>query len=267
MGTCIDYYFRFGGSDADKVDTALDIIQQTQKATAEHSGNGVCDFSSEPHDDKGFKLWWCFCKSGDPTPDDLCQKLAALTKGGGFRFWFYWECTDGCNESGIEEHCEGDCVAELSWGTAALGLSTAVAAAELVNRPNADAMIELIDYLIAAPRHQMDEEGDDEDEDDDYDDVSALENSFEVAITLVDEFQRWSDLLRDARIRGKFGPLNRRLAVLLRDAKEHLVPDEQTRSYFAKLEGLCAVFEAAMLYDATLRVTNGVASGQKRKSL
>lgn len=150
MGTCIDYSFRFGGSDAGKVNTALEIIQQTQEATAEHSGKGVCDFSSEPQDDGSFKQWWCYCKYGDPAPDDVCQKLAALTKGGGFRFWFYWECTDGCNESGVEEHYEGRCIAELSWGTAVLGLPASVAAAALVNRADVDAMIELIDISFSS---------------------------------------------------------------------------------------------------------------------
>lgn len=98
MGTCIDYAFRFGGNEA-KTEKAREYIREVQARTAEYSGNGVCNFSADPHDAGEFEQWHCYCKSGDPTPDSLREKLIELTIGGDFKFWFYWDCTDGCNES------------------------------------------------------------------------------------------------------------------------------------------------------------------------
>jgi hypothetical protein len=252
MGTCIDYSFRFGGPDATKVGTALEIIRQTQEARAEHNG-GDCDFSFEPHDDGTFKVWGCYCKSGDKTPNDVCQKLAALTMGGGFRFWFYWECTDGFYESHIEEHYEGKCIAERSWGTAVVGLAAAVADAALAHHADADATIDLINLFVCAPTRQHDQE--DEDEDD-----SSLENSLQLAMCIVDAFQLWPELIKNTSIRSTFGAFNRRLALLLGDAQEHLLADEGARFEIFRLQGLRSIVEAVLLKQATERGANGVSS-------
>lgn len=239
MGTCIDYAFRFGGNEA-KTEEALEYIGEIQSRTAEYSGHGVCDFSADPHEAGAFKQWHCYCKSGDPIPDSLREKLIELTIGGDFKFWFYWDCTDGCNDSCVEEHHDGVCIAEFQWTPGILGLDASIAAAALDVRSDADAVLQLIDVLLSEGECDWDE-----------DDLSTLENARAAGVELARAFQHWPNLLLDRTLRAKFDDVTRTLHSVREGGVEYFLPDHRTTTELAELQALRATLEAELLKQVT----------------
>lgn len=246
MGTCIDYAFRFGGLNQAKVNLALQYIRDVQKENAEFSGNGVCDFSGDPRDDEAFKLWSCYTKAGDETPLLLRLKLIDLTKGGDFTFWYYWDCTDGCNESSVESHQNGECIADFLWEPGILGFEASIAAATLDVRSDAGAVLQLVDALLSERQCGCEPQcGWDED------DVSTLENAHAAGVALARAFKHWPNLLRDETLRGTFADVTQALLSVREGGGEYLASDENFENEQAELHALQATLEAELLKQVT----------------
>lgn len=240
MGTCIDYTFRFGGSNEAKTEKAREYIREIQRDTAEYSGNGVCDFSADPQDAGAFEQWHFYCKSGDPTPESLREKLIELTNGGDFKFWFYWDCTDGCNESSVEEHHAGKCIADFLWEPGILGFEASIATATLDVRSDAGAALQLVDALLSERQCGWDE-----------DDVSTLENAHAAGVELARAFIHWPNLLQDQTLRFTFADVTRTLHSVREGGLEYFMPDQKTKSEQAELQALQATLEAELLKQVT----------------
>lgn len=242
MGTCVDYVARFGGSNKTKMKKALKYIRQIQEDTAEYSGNGVCDFSDEPQVcDDGSMQWHSYCKAGeDSPPEALRNQLMPLTRGGDFHFWFYWDCTDGCNESSLEQHQDGECTFDDYWNSGILGLDGSIAIAKLKDSCDADAAHFLLASFLADCNGQWD--------DDDY---SSLFNAHLAATSLAKAFRRWPTLLLEPSIQSNLADINRKLAVLC-EGVEELRPFDTEPEKVSELAALQAVLEAEILKQVTL---------------
>lgn len=247
MGTCIDYSIRFGGANSAKTSAALAYIRDIQAETAEFSGKGVCDFSDEPLDVEGFRDWHFYSKSGDQTAGILRDKLIQLTVGDDFTFWFYWECTDGSNESALQEHRDGNCVIDLFWNTGVLGFNASLATAALQGSSDVNAAHRLITLLLS--------EGDGEWGDDEY---TLLDNSLATATTLADAFEAWPSLLQEAALRLNFEDVFQKVSTLLDEVEDEAEDID-------KLQGLLAALEAKVLEQgiATCGETPPTESGKR----
>lgn len=238
MGTCIDSVIRFGGTNENKIRTALDRINKVQEATAQYSGNGVCDFSADPETSvDGSITWSCYHKSGDETVDDLRAQLIDLTVNGGFTLVFYWNCTDGYNECSIEKHQGGVPIVDLSWYQGVLEFDTACAAVELDQTDDPKALKLLVDEFLMTVGCEWDE-----------DDLAALGNAHAVAATLAKAFQHWPHLYQDKSLRRKVQAVNRHLIHVREGADEFLSVDA---SEVDALQAFQAALEVMLLKQHT----------------
>lgn len=129
MGTIYDYTFRFEGNDP-ALARARELVEQYQAKNAQYSGNGVCDFESEPKAIPGGFEWYCYAK-GDI--DDFMGDVENLGNTQPIKIHAYTESTDGqcwCNLQVLDslDHEGNDtfrCVLDLD--DAALGINSALA--------------------------------------------------------------------------------------------------------------------------------------------
>jgi hypothetical protein len=235
MGTCIDFTFRFGGSKKAKMNKGLKHIREIQEVTAEYTGNGVCDFSAEPQFcDDGSVEWGCYCKAGDDTPNALRDQLLALAQGNDFQVWFYWECTDGCNESSLEHHQAGECTFDEYWNSGILGLDGSIAIAKLKHSCDTSAALTLLDSFLTFCDDGWDE-----------DDSSNPFNAHLAAISLAEAFQQWPTLLGEHAIQSQLDEMHEKLAVLCGGGE--FDPFDGDPEKVRELRALQAIVEAQIL--------------------
>ncbi len=242
MGTCVDYSFRFGGSNKTKMKKALKCIRQIQEENAEYSGNGVCDFSDEPQvRGDGLMQWSFYCKAVEDGPAEaLCKQLISLTRGGNFHFWFYTHCTDGCYESSLEHYENGECTFDSCWNSGILGLDDSIAMAKLEDCCDADAAHSLLDGFLVDCNGRWNEH-----------DCESLLNAHLAATSLARAIQRWPTLLAEQFIQTKLADFSRKLAVLCEGAREFSEFDLGSEDR-DDLHALQAVLEAEILKQLTL---------------
>jgi len=237
MGTCVDFKVRFGGSKEAKMNKGLKHIRKIQEATAEYSGKGVCDFSAKPKFcGDGSMEWECYCKAGDDTPYALRDQLVALAKGDDFQVWFYWECTDGCNESSLEHHQSGVCTFDEYWHSGILGLDDSIAIAKLKHSCDTSAALTLLGSFFYFCDYGWHE-----------DEPSGPFNAHLAAISLADAFQQWPTLLGKYAIHSKLDAMHGKLAAICGDGFEPFYGEpEKVR----ELRALQAIVEAEILKQA-----------------
>lgn len=242
MGIFMDYEYRMGGSNKAKMKKALKHIRQLQVANAQYSGNGVCEFSNPPQvRGDGLMQWSCFCKAiEDGPPDVLRKQLISLTRGRDFHFWFYSYCTDGCNESSLEHHQDGECAFDNYWNSGILGLDNSIAMAKLEDCCDADAAHSLMDSFLVDCHDEWDE--------DFFDD---MQNACLAATSLSVAVRRWPTLLAEHFIQSKLADISRKLAVLCEGAREFGEFDLGSEDR-DDLHALQAVLEAEILKQGTL---------------
>ena len=239
MGTCIDSTFHFVGSNMAKMKEALEHIRAIQEENAEYSGNGVCDFSAEPQAcDDGSMEWGCYCNASDENPAEaLRDQLVALAQGDDFQVWFYWECTDGCNESSLEHHQAGECTFDEYWNSGILGLDGSIAIAKLDHSSDTSAALSLLNSFF----HYCDGGWDE-------DDTSNPFNAHLAATSLAEAFQQWPTLLGDHAIQSKLDAMHGKLAVLCGDGFD---PFDGEPEKVRELRALQAIVEAEILKQAS----------------
>lgn len=243
MGTCIDSVIRFGGTNENKIRKALACIYKVQEATAQYSGNGVCDFSADPETSvDGSITWSCYHKSGDETVDDLRAQLIDLTVNGGFTLVFYWNCTDGYNECSIEEHQGGIPIVDLIWYRGVLEFDTACAAVQLDKTGDPKALQCLVDEFLESDGCEWDE-----------DDHTDLGNAHAVATTLAEAFQHWPRLYQDQALSRKVQAVNRHLMHVREGADEFFSVSE---TQVDALQAMQATLEAMLLKQQTPKASN-----------
>ena len=219
MGTNVDYLFRFGGSNQEKISDALGCVKEIQDENAQHNGNGDCDFSYEPHDvDDGLKQWHCFCDAfaGNP-PNVLLDKLVPLTVGGDFYVWFYCYTDDGCYESSLLKYENGLCTRDGPQCNGILGIDGAIAAAELEERFDVKAALELVEIFLENCREGWYESCEDDDIEAGWneEDLSCLCNAHLAALMLAIAAQHWPSLLSESGIQRRVAEINRKLDLVL----------------------------------------------------
>jgi len=238
MGTYKDFKFRFGGSNKAKMNKGLEHIREIEETTAEYSGNGVCDFSAEPQVcDDGSVEWGCYCKAGDHTPYALRDQLVALAQGDDFQVWFYWECTDGFNESSLKHHQAGNCTFDEYWNSGILGLDGSLAIAKLKHSCDTSAALTLLDSFFYFCDDGWDE-----------DDPSNTLNAHLAATSLTEAFQQWPTLLGEHAIQSQLDQMHEELAVLCGGGEFDSFDGDPEK--VRELHALQAIVEAEILKQA-----------------
>jgi hypothetical protein len=240
MGNCVDYSYRFGGTDQAKIATALQSIHELQEKHANLNGNGSCGFDGTPQViDDGSTRWHCYCNEfAENPPRTLRKQLISLTQGGGFHLWFYCECTDGCNESSLELHEDGECTLGRFWGMGTLGLDASIALATVEDHYDANATHTLLKRFLDDCDGKWDE-----------DDFENLLNAYLAATVLAGAFQRWPILLTETFVQTNLAKIRRKLNLLCKGISEFSWFDFEPEKVDA-LHRLRATVEAEILKQA-----------------
>lgn len=237
MSNYIDYGFRIEGSNEAKKEQARQLIREVQKNYAVDSSESDCEMSHEIEEQKDGSLeWHCFWKASEDDPaETLRESLIPLTEGGDFHFWFYYECTDGCNESRIQHFENGDEVYSESHFDGHLGLDGSVAAAKLEVACELDAALTLIEVAKYLFDGYWDEDFD-----------SEFFDARLGADLLVQAFHRWPTLLSNHSVQAKLCDMESDLAVL-REGIDEFDPFDGDPEGEGEIPALEAFVEAAVL--------------------
>ena len=257
MGTYIDYHFRIEGSNKAKKEQAQQLIREVQKNYAVDSSESDCEMSHEIEEQKDGSLeWHCFWKASENDPaETLRESLIPLTEGGDFHFWFYDECNDGCNESGIQHFEDGKQTYYDGCDNGHVGLYASVAAAKLENAPDVDAALTLLEeakYLF------------DGNWDEDF--HSELFDARLAADLLVQALHRWPNLLANTFVQAKLCELESDLAVL-REGIDEFDPFDDEPEGEGEIPALEAFVEAAVLQQLTAMPTANASGTSAGSSL
>lgn len=154
MGTMVDYAYRFSGSPK-AIAAARAAIEELQAKYADVSGNGNCEFSTQPKRRKDGSLsWGCYATGGI---GDFESAVAALTRNSDLRCHAYWGCTDGDSASALNFVERGKWRKMGAW-RADIGIEAALAIERLSAAPDAQALLALVDALRVATNDGWDED-------------------------------------------------------------------------------------------------------------